>query len=357
MTGKKLLIAGGGTGGHLFSGLAIAEEWKKRGGDVVFVGTPHGLENQLVPKYGFALQLISVAGLKGKSFLHKLKVFLQLPVAALKSLVLLQKNKPDYVLGIGGYASGPTVLLARLCGFKTGVIEQNSVPGATNRFLARWVHHVFLNFAESKKYLKERQEILVFGNPVMQKRIPRENFFRDQETKGIFVCGGSQGAHALNLVFLEMLGTLLKKYSAAKIFFQTGANDYEWVKQSLKGNGQQVVVAPFFDNLEEIYAEVHLVVARAGAGMVTELALWGLPSILVPYPHAADDHQRKNATVLAEKKAAIIIDQSDLSAGKLTGIIFGLMDNPKELQAMSQGALRVARPNATRDIVNRMTEF
>ncbi|MBI2340586.1 MAG: undecaprenyldiphospho-muramoylpentapeptide beta-N-acetylglucosaminyltransferase [Deltaproteobacteria bacterium] len=348
----KLIIAGGGTGGHLFSGLAVAEEWKARGGSVLFVGTPKGLEKDLVPKYGYRLEMISVSSLKGSGIFSKLKTLAGIPGAILNSRRLLKEEKPDVVLGIGGYASGPMVLAARMRHIPTAVIDQNSVPGFTNRRLGRWVGRVFLAFDEAADYF-EKGKVRLTGNPVL-KRL-REKAARSGSAKDtLLICGGSQGAHAINEGFIEAVKEIDKRHPGLKIVHQTGTADYEWVARKFREKKIQATVAPFFENMEEHYGRAKLAVSRAGAGTVTELALFGVPSILVPYPFSADGHQKKNAAHFVCRGAAEMVLQSDLTAEKLAEKITELLSDGKRLETMSQKARSLARPDATQKVADEL---
>lgn len=345
----KIIIAGGGTGGHLFSGLAVATEWKKRGGEILFVGTKLGLEKDLVKKYGFALQLITVTRIKGRGIFDKLKTLFLLPVGLVQSALILSKEKPDIVLGIGGYASGPLVLMALLFKLKTAVIDQNSVPGFTNRFLGKWTKRVYLTFSGSTSYF-QKEKIRLFGNPVMDDRKPASHPSVSSQ-KLLLVCGGSQGAHALNEKFMQASGDLAMLLPGLRICHQTGKSDFEAVSDQMKKKGINAEVLPFIDDMGEKYQQARLVISRSGAGTLTELALWGLPSLLVPYPFAADDHQKKNAEEFQQKGAAEIIEQKDLTASKLAERVIALFSDENKLKEMSRAALSLAKPDAARDVV------
>ena len=354
---KKLLIAGGGTGGHLFSGIAVAEEWHNKGGDAVFVGTERGLEKNLVPRYGFPLELIPVGSLKGTGVFHKLKTFLRLPRSFIKSFALLKKVKPAVVLGIGGYASGPVVLAAALRGIPTAILDQNSVPGLTNRILGRWAGEIFLNFEVASSYFKGRP-VKVVGNPVIRSRrgpgpgAPFGGKISAKEGVTLLVCGGSQGAHALNENFLEAVEKLRQDFPGIRVIHQTGPADAEKAGQVYREKKVTALVSPFFDNMEEYYRVASLVIARAGAGTLTELAAWGLPSILVPYPFAADGHQLKNAEVFEKAGASEIVEQKNLTGIMLADKIGGLLKNPERLNDMGKRALALNKPDAARDVVD-----
>lgn len=348
----KLLIAGGGTGGHLFPGLAVAEEWVARGGEVVFVGTARGLENTLVPKYGFRLELLEVRGLKGSGIAQRLSSLKMIPNALLRSRRILRREKPDRVLGIGGYASGPTVLTAALTGHKTAIIEQNSVPGVTNRILGKFVSKVYLNFEEARPFFPDRK-IRPVGNPVLKSRKKWEGGRSfPPNSPMLLVCGGSQGAKRLNEVMKEAAPLLAKALPQLKIVHQTGNADCEGIRAEMKALRLPVEVHPFIDRMEDYYRRASLIVSRSGAGMLTEIACWGLPSVLVPFPFAADDHQKVNAASFVSRGAAEMIEQANLSPEALTSRVISLLSDPATLKSMSDKAFTLARPEAAKAVVD-----
>lgn len=352
----KLILAGGGTGGHLFPGLAVASEWKKRGGEVLFVGTPLGLEKDLIPRHGFALQFIEVSKLKGAGFLNRLKTFLGLPKALRASFKILRIEKPDVVLGIGGYASGPLVLAAYLKRLPTAIMEQNAYPGLTNRILGRFAQKIFLSFEKAQPFFNERK-VLITGNPILARMVEKSLIGRssaDPDGLSLLVCGGSQGAHRINEVFLDCVESINKEFPTLRIIHQTGTRDYEWVSTEVKKRELKSEVAAFFHDLDDKYASSSLVIARSGAGTVTELALWGLPSILIPFPYAADDHQKKNAEALVSENAAVLLEEKELNKEKLLSVVRKLLSDQELRKQMSVAALKLARPNAAKEIVDQL---
>lgn len=350
MSVPKLLIAGGGTGGHIFPGIAIAEEWTKRGGDVVFVGTPRGQEGKLIPKYGFELRFLNVGRLKGGGVLQKLKTIAGLPFALFKAISIIRKEKPKVVLGIGGYASGPTAIAARLLCKFTAITDQNVQPGMTNRVLGKVVRRIYISFLKSKIFFPENKVEYV-GNPV-RSHIVYSEYSVFKETFHIFIFGGSQGAVTMNSQFMEAIDRLKEWWPRLRITHQAGASDLENIKKFYEQRGIQAEVNSFFENMNELYAMAHLVVCRAGAGTLTELALSGRPSILVPYPFAADDHQTKNAEVFVEAQAAIMIEQKTGSVDVWVQHLQKLFDTPELLQTMAKKAKELAKPRAAQDIVD-----
>lgn len=340
------MIAGGGTGGHLFSGLAVAEAWIQQGGQAHFVGTEYGIEKSLIPQYGHPLSFIKVSSLKGGSLKRRLMTVLGLPSALLESYSLLKREKPDVVLGIGGYASGPIVLVAWLIRIPTAIVDQNALPGLTNRILGRFVRKIFVSFDIAKKFFNEKK-VVCSGNPVMSSRKPQGHAYSPYG-KCLLICGGSQGAHAINKGIVDYVKENRAFFEGVEIIHQTGLHDFAMVSKAYEELDLKVQVEPFFKNLEELYQKATIIVARSGAGTVTEIALWGLPSILIPYPFAADNHQWINAEALGE--GTIILAQKEMTAKSLGDEILKLMESPQRLMEMSGKARSVAKDQAASDI-------
>lgn len=346
---KKLLIAGGGTGGHIFPGIAIAQEWERRGGEVVFVGTRQGQEMGLIPKHGFVLQTLRVGRLKGGSWVRKMMTILGLPFSLLQAFGILWRYRPGVILGIGGYASGPTCVAAKLCGIPTAILDQNVQPGMTNRILGKIVRRVFVSFKESEIFFP-KSKLVVTGNPVRSVisffpyEIPKEGFH-------LFIFGGSQGAQALNDAVLGMIRSHPSVARGLNIVHQTGAADVERIRDFYREKGVSAMVDSFFDNMNDLYRRAHLVLCRAGAGTLTELALSGRPAILVPYPFAADDHQKKNAEVFVATGAAWMVAQKDLTPQVLFNKIDYLKNHPEALSLCANKVAAMAVPDAAERVV------
>lgn len=345
----KLMLAGGGTGGHIFPGIAIAQEWCSRGGEVIFVGTPHGQESKLVPAAGFPLQLLPGSALKGRGLIQKLRTLCGLLPALLRALSLLRRERPAYVLGIGGYASGPMCLAACLLRMPTTITDQNVQPGLTNRVLGRFVRRVFISFEESGRFFPARKTFLT-GNPVRSQILSRP-YFPPQNEMNVLVFGGSQGAVAINEKFLAAVALMGDLKSRLKIAHNSGKGDHEGIVAFYRAHGIKAEVSPFFNDMAARYDAAHLIICRSGAGTITELALAGRPAILIPYPFAADDHQKKNAEVFVRARAAWMIEQKDLTAESLAKMICWLMENPIELVETAQRVRGMARPDAAKRIV------
>lgn len=352
---KKLLIAGGGTGGHIFPGVAVAERWRAQGGDVVFVGTERGKEKEILPKYGFDVKYVSVGSLKGGKFFAKLKTLGRLPKALCQSFKVIREVKPDLILGIGGYASGPLLIAAWMKRMKTTIMDQNAQPGLTNRILGKLVKKVFISFAESSPFFPKGKVVLT-GNP-MRSQIVFSNYKIPENDFCIFVFGGSQGAKAINENFLDAINRLPELWGKTKIWHQARTEEVESIKNFYAERKIAAVVQAFFDNMNELYQKAHLVICRAGAGTVTELAMSGRPALLIPYPYAADDHQKKNAQVFERQGAAWILEQHELTGEKLAAKILELKNTPQELERAAKAAKELAKPNAAQKIVDELLKM
>ncbi len=355
----RLLVAGGGTGGHVFPGIALAEEVVTRhpANDVVFVGTARGLEATVVPQAGFPIELIDVKGLKGKGLLQTLKNLLLLPLAFVQSVRILRRWRPDVVVGVGGYASGPVVLVAWLLRIPTAVQEQNAIPGITNRILGRVVRAAFTAFPEAARFFPRRR-VYQLGNPI--RRTLMENYMRPvskHPTPCLLVFGGSQGAHALNMRVIEALPHLADLRGALRITHQTGARDREQVEKGYRACGFDPDVREFITDMSAAYAQADLVLCRAGATTLAELTVCKKPSILVPFPAAADNHQVHNARSLVDAGAAIMIEEKNLTGEVLAGEIRTVLDAPERRERMARAAGRLGSPQAAREIADVCTEL
>ncbi len=354
----RLIFAGGGTGGHLYSGIALAQVLKQKYpfAEILFVGTEYGLEKKLVPAEGFNLEFIQVAPLKGSGLLRKIKNFLQIPKSLLQSRKIIRNFNPNLVFGIGGYASGPLVLMSRLLGIKTAIIEQNAYPGFTNRILGKFAHKVFLASERAKDFFKE-SKVAVCGNPVRADFLQNITSIKNDAMFTLFVLGGSQGASSLNLALMGATLHLQNVKDRLLILHQTGPKDAEQVRSVYQKEGFHVEVFDFIADIKPFYLRADLVICRAGAGTVTELCVLGKPAILIPYPYAADDHQYFNAMDLVEPGAAELMYDYDLSGEKLAERIKYFMTHPEELQRRSEAALKLAKPNAASDILEQCLDL
>ena len=353
----RMLIAGGGTGGHLFPGLALAEEVKTRHprNEVLFVGTARGLETRIVPKNGFPLELIEVAPLKRQGVRGTLFGLLRLPRSVWQSRRILRRFDPDVVVGVGGYASGPLVMTAWLMRIPTAVQEQNALPGFTNRALGHFARACFVAFDEARAAFPASRTYLL-GNPI--RRAFLDNYLHSKEPSGerlsVLVTGGSQGAHVLNLRVAEAIEILAPALgSRLRIVHQTGEKDAVGIArryEALRATGIDAVVAPFIDDMAFAYAQADLLVCRAGATTIAELTVCKKPAILVPFPFAADDHQTVNARSMVRSGAAILIQEKDLTAEKLAAELRALEADRDRVGRMARQSGLLGRPEAAREI-------
>jgi len=349
----KCVIAGGGTGGHLFPGMAIAEAFIERemGNEVLFIGTERGIEARVLAGGKFPLKMIQAKPIKGRSLLGKLKAIWSLPMAVSEACSILKEDQPQIVLGVGGYASGPTLLAASLLGMKRAIHEQNVIPGMTNRILKWFSQQIFVSFEETKKYFPERKTF-VTGNPIRKEILKgRERKKGDRFTLLIF--GGSAGAHRINKAMMEALDPLREVKPSLKFIHQTGRDDLDFISKGYQEKGFDALVKPFFDDMATYYQRADLVICRSGASTVSELAVCGKAAILIPYPYAAHQHQLMNAQKLVELGAARMIVDDALSGPLLAQTILHLYFHPEEREKMEDKIQRVGRPRAAEEIVDR----
>jgi UDP-N-acetylglucosamine--N-acetylmuramyl-(pentapeptide) pyrophosphoryl-undecaprenol N-acetylglucosamine transferase len=348
----RVLIAAGKTGGHIYPGIAVAKEIVRRDpkSAVRFVGTARGLENRLVPQAGFELSLIDSAGLKNVGAIARLQGLLVLPKSFLAARSLIREFRPDVVIGAGGYVTGPVVLTAALMKLPTLVMEANALPGWTNRVLARFVDKAAVSFEASLPFF--RGKAVVTGNPV------RREFFEIPKRLAsgefsILIFGGSQGAHAINEAMVSALKSLEKLRDVLRITHQTGEADFARVNSGYveAGWSKRGNVTKYIDNMVTAFTEADLVVCRAGATTTAELIAAGKASIMIPFPLAADDHQRKNAEALENAGAGRMILQQDLSGERLAQEIAALAQDRGELQAMERAARQLAKGDAAAAVV------
>jgi UDP-N-acetylglucosamine--N-acetylmuramyl-(pentapeptide) pyrophosphoryl-undecaprenol N-acetylglucosamine transferase len=357
MSPLRVVIAGGGTGGHLYPGIAVARELLRRLPEtlVSFAGTARGIEARVIPKEGLALDLIRSAGLKGKSQLSMLRGLALLPMSAVDAWQIVTRRAPHLVIGVGGYSSGPVVLVAALRGVPTLLLEQNAVPGLTNRLLARVVDAAAVTFDATVSYFGRRA--FVTGNPV------RPEFFDTSppDPAGgrprILIFGGSQGAHAINMAMVEAAARLATHPGRLAITHQTGERDLERVREAYRAAGLEARVEPYLFAMDREMKGADLVICRAGATTIAELTAAGRPALLVPLPTATDDHQRKNAVILSSAGAADIIEQRMLTGAALAERILALAGDRARLATMAAAARRLARPDAARAIVDRALDL
>jgi UDP-N-acetylglucosamine--N-acetylmuramyl-(pentapeptide) pyrophosphoryl-undecaprenol N-acetylglucosamine transferase len=343
----RAILAGGGTGGHVIPALAIAQQLRRDyAAEVLFIGTARGIENRLVPAAGFELRLIQVGALNRVSLTTRLKTIFDLPRAVWDSSRMLSEFRPDVVIGVGGYASGPAMLAAILRRIPTLVFEPNFVPGFANRLVAPLVSAAAVHFAETGRYFRRCE---VTGVPV------REAFFQianqhPNNTKTLLIFGGSQGAHAINQVVVDSVPSLRQRVPGLHIVHQTGELDYNDAQAAYANLRPSVEVYRFIDDMPGLFAQADLLVCRSGASTVAEVTAAGKPAVFVPFPRAADDHQKRNAEALERAGAAVMLEESKLTSESLADAVSGLFTDPSRLKKMGDAARKLSHPNAARDI-------
>jgi UDP-N-acetylglucosamine--N-acetylmuramyl-(pentapeptide) pyrophosphoryl-undecaprenol N-acetylglucosamine transferase len=344
----RVLIAGGGTGGHVIPALAIARELRDaHGAEVRFVGTARGLETRLVPEAGFPVELIRVGQLKGVSLATRARTLFDLPLGVMRCVELLRGFKPDVVIGVGGYASGPAMMAAILLRVPTLAFEPNAVPGLANRLVGKWVNAAAVNFEETRRFFRNA---LVTGTPV------RPEFFSVRKTvpgKRLLVFGASQGARVFNELVPKIMQRLLDAVPGLDVVHQTGARHGETTLETYKRLGigfERLVVTPYLDDMPRQFGDADLILCRSGASSVAELAAAGKAAVLVPFPQAADDHQRKNADAFVAAGAAELIVEAELSEERLLKVLSGLLGDDGRRAEMGRRALGLAHPEAVREI-------
>jgi UDP-N-acetylglucosamine--N-acetylmuramyl-(pentapeptide) pyrophosphoryl-undecaprenol N-acetylglucosamine transferase len=351
------LIAGGGTGGHVFPALAIAQEWLRRKIDgeasnernVVFVGTERGMEARLVPQAGLPLELIRVAGLKGIGGLRFLRNVAMLPAGLFDSEKILRRHKIDVALGVGGYASGPMILLAALHRIPTVVFEPNVEPGFTNRVLAGMATRIAV--ANQETASRFGKKAVLTGCPIRKEffAVPRKEH---REPFTVLITGGSRGALPINRAVVDSLDILVTRKNQLFIVHQTGERDYNAVRVAYARRQFQAEVVPFIENMAERFAQADLIVCRSGAITVAEVSASGRAAIFIPFGAATDAHQTRNAQAMQDAGAARLLPQTELTPERLTNEIFSLLDQPRRITEMEDRARALARPRAVEEIVD-----
>ena len=345
----RLLIAGGGSGGHLFPGLAVAQAFAAEGdARVLFVGSVYGIEATAIPKTPFPFHALKVRGVRGRGLGGAVRFASQLPMALLGAWRVIGDFRPAVVLGLGGYSSVPVVIAAWLRGVPTVIMEQNVRPGLANRLLGHLARRVCTAFAESVEFFPVGRALQT-GNPV---RPLATGKYSSAELFTIFVFGGSQGAHTINVAAVDAARVLQEQLPGLRIIHQTGAADAEWVERRYRELRVAAEVLAFIDDMASAYGRADLVVCRSGASTLAELAMLGKPAILIPYPFAADDHQRANARMQVRCGAAECIDSTALSGEGLAARILALAHDRARLQAMGAAARQLAIPDAAQRVVD-----
>ncbi len=361
----RVVITGGGTGGHVYPGIAIANALKGLHPEIeiTFVGVKNRIESKIVPREGYPLKTIHVQYLSRKLSLNTITFFFSLLVGLVQSFVFLRKYKPKIVIGTGGFVSGPVVYAATLLGIPTLIQEQNSYPGITTKILAPRVDRIHLAFEEATKYLKNvknKEKFRLTGNPVRlsEKKIERrealKKFNLDENKKTLLLFGGSQGASALNET---MAKTIIHLPENVQLIWQTGESDFVNTKTAIAGDNHRVYLQPFIYNMADAYAAADLALCRSGAITIAEIVQMGVPALFVPYPFAAEGHQEKNARVLAEADAAALIVQQDLTPEILRKKIEELIFDESKLAAMRKNLKKFYHKNAAQEIAKSALEL
>lgn len=360
----KVLIAGGGTGGHVYPGIAVAEEIRRirPGFDVLFVGGRRGLEAQAVPEAGFRIRFIATRGFPRRAWWMWPWALLLNAVGFVQAIFVLIFERPNVVLGTGGYVSGPVALVARMMGTPLLLQEQNSVPGIANRWLARIADEVHLSFIEARSYFDRKDNLKVSGNPVRlhilsgDRSAALAEFGLQEGHPTVFVFGGSRGAHRINEAALDAMRRLKGRIDV-QFILQTGREDFEWAKKAVESEQLPARVMPFLRRIHMAYAAADLVVCRSGAMTLAEIAACGTPAILVPYPHAANDHQVVNAANLVERGAAAMIPDAELTGERLAQELAHWLSDKQGLSRMSANARTFTRPDAAERIVRSLERW
>lgn len=359
-----LVVAGGGTGGHLFPGVAVAEAFLKRApeGKVTFVGTARGIEARVIPGLGYPLELMEVPTLKGKGAFGALKGALQLPKSGFAARKLIKQLCPDVVVSVGGYAAGPVTMLASRMGVKTALMEQNSIPGLTNRTLGRVVDHAFLTFEQSATHFEGACSYSIPGNPVRESFLTMRSRFRYEGPQEdgpfrILIIGGSGGAGSFNSEIPKWLRSMGPQAARLEVRHQAGRGRADEARPGYEGFQGTVEVTEFIDDMAAAYRWCDLMICRAGASTIAEVLTLGLPAIYVPFPHAADDHQRANALSVVEAGAGVMLDDQELASDRARSLLLGFLNNPRALRNLAEKAHELGRPEAAEKIVDKIFEM
>lgn len=346
----RVMLAGGGTGGHLFPGLAVAREFQRRDAatEILFVGTAQGIEFRVLPTEGFKLETLTVRGIKGRGLRGWLDALYGVPASLLRSLAIIKKFRPDCIVGLGGYASGPVLLAGKLSGVRCAIMEQNLRPGFTNKLLGRWMDRVFTAYPQSAEFFPGAR-VIETGNPVRWQKLPEAS---RRGKFSLLIFGGSAGARRVNYAVVEALKQLSDLKAELFVTHQTGALDYAAIEKAYRELPFEAAVTPFIDAMDKAYAQADLVLCRAGATTVAELTAFGKAAILVPYPYAIYDHQRGNAEALQEKGAAEMILDQELNGKILAQKIRGYFADRRRIEGMASAARGLGRPDAAARIVD-----
>lgn len=356
----RVIIAAGGTGGHLYPGVALAREFERQmpGSEAIFVGTTRGLETNVVPREGFELITIAARGVMGKGVGGALKGLAVVPLGVAQCLAVCRKRRPDLAIGVGGYTSPPLILAAFLLGVKRVLVEPNVYPGVANRTLSPVADLVFVSFAETAPYFGSRKTRIV-GTPIRREFLETPILSGGEgagsEARGftLLVLGGSQGAHSINRAMIAALPTLLVAHPGLRVIHQTGERDVEEVSAAYRAYPSiQAEIVPFLYNMPRVFRQADLIVSRSGATTVAEITACGKPAVLIPFPHAVHGHQERNARVLEQAGAAQVIVDAHLSGDTLAGAISSLLARPDRLREMARCSKALGQADAAEAIVS-----
>ena len=368
---KKIILCGGGTGGHIFPMLAIAKEFKKlnKNNKVLFVGSSDRMEMDIIPKYNFPIYGLWISGVKRSSFILNI-IFLGLPFllknlslpfkiffSVIKSIYILFTFRPDFVVGFGGYSSGPFLLVSSFFNFKTAIQEQNSYPGLTNKILSKKVKYIFTAYDNIAKYFSHNK-VFNYGNPIRDLNIdsdqdPYKYFGLDKSKKTILILGGSLGAKSINEGILNNISLI--KESSYQLIWQTGKLYYDEIKLK-KFDNEKLIIKDFIDRMDLAYGASDIIISRAGAIAISELCVVSKPLILIPSPNVVDDHQSKNANAILEKGGCILIKDSDVEKNMIK-IAFDLFENKFKMERMKTALGKISSPKASEKIVKKIFEI
>lgn len=359
----RVIISGGGTGGHIYPAVTIAKTLSElvQPCDILFVGTNHGLEADIIPKEGFAFKTIEVRGFERRLSLKNIKTMVTTAGSVWESFKIIREFRPDVAIGTGGYVCGPILLAASLMGIPTLIQEQNVIPGITNKILARFVNKIAVGYAQAGRHFAKPEKIVATGNPIRAEVMSQsrdggiKEFGLDPDKFTVLAAGGSQGAHTINQAML-MVDKHFAGSDIIQVLHVTGQNEYNDIVGIFMHNGIDVakcgniIIKPYLYNMPQALAVADLAIFRAGAIGLAELTARGIASVLIPYPYAAENHQEHNARAVADQGAAIVIRDAELAGEKLIAIIEDLANDPQKLQAMRQASKQLGRPSAAHDI-------
>jgi UDP-N-acetylglucosamine--N-acetylmuramyl-(pentapeptide) pyrophosphoryl-undecaprenol N-acetylglucosamine transferase len=353
----RLIITGGGTGGHVFPGVAVAKEIMGRDGknQILFVGAQGGVETRIAPREGFDIETLKVTGMKGKGIAQKIASAAKFVSATMRGRAIVKRFAPDVVLGVGGYASGPVCAAAVMTGTPLALAEQNALPGMTNRWLGRFARKAFVTWPESLAWFPQGVGVMA-GNPIRPEFHDVKRIRADGRL-GILVIGGSQGAASMNKAMAQAVASLNVFGEKIRVVHQTGARDIEAVRSAYSGAVFAWEAEVFFHDMPQRLADADIVISRAGAGAVAEICAVGRSAVYVPFPHAADDHQTKNAEALAKSGAAMMIPDRELNAQIVCGLVERFVNDRSGLDEMAAKAALLAKKDAARIIADELMKI